>query len=156
MKTVYSNAQNPKLMGWLTGIFIVLAIAAYFFYVAGWPSGGASGNGRSSLFQSAMLIFYIVFYAASFYTMYKTSKCVVDDEEGTLTAPENKKRPMKISDIDKITFCVTKKGRLRYLLIHEKGVQFISVRLSRKLSDRMVAHLLEINPAIETATKDYL
>lgn len=156
MKTVYSNAQNPKLMGWLTGIFIVLAIAAYIFYVAGWPSGDASGNDRSSLFQSAMFIFYIVFYASSFYTMYKTSKCVVDDEEGTLTAPENKKRPMKISDIDKITFCVTKKGRLRYLLIHEKGVQFISVRLSRKLSDRMVAHLLEINPAIETATKDYL
>ena len=83
-------------------------------------------------------------------------KCTVDDEAETLTTPENKKLPMKIADIDRVTRVTNRRGRLRYLNIHETGVRFVDVKLLPAQAERLIRHLVQINPNLKVQDRNYI
>lgn len=146
MKTIYANVKHPDRLCWLLGIVAVTGLALYFILM------------RSELvfWQIVRLVLYIAAIVASNLLILASVKCTVDDEAGTLFTPENKKTPMMVSDIDRITRVTNRKGRLRYLNIHEAGVRFVDVRLFPARADDLVAHLTSLNPAIKVQTKSYL
>lgn len=146
MKTTYANVKHPDRLCWLLGIVTVTGLALYFILM------------RSELvfWQIVRLVLYIAAIVASNLLILASVKCTVDDEAGTLFTPENKKTPMMVSDIDRITRVTNRKGRVRYLNIHEAGVRFVDVRLFQARADDLVAHLTSLNPAIKVQTKSYL
>gem|GEM_PF-1091822 len=146
MKTIYANVKHPDRLCWLLGIVAVLGLALYFILM---PS-------ELVFWQIVRLVLYIVAIVAGNLLILVSVKCTVDDESGTLFTPENKKKPMLIADIDRITRVTNRKGRVRYLNIHEAGVRFVDVRLFPARADDLVAHLTSLNPAIKVQTKSYL
>lgn len=148
MKTTYANSDKPKLMTILATVCFVLCMAAYFFYFA--------KNDVAPWLSYCFLFCYILMLAGGCLFYAKNIKCTIDDEEGTFVCAENKKHPMKIENIDTITFCQTKKGRLKYLNIHEKGVQFVDIALRRRPAERMTEHLLRLNPDITIKTSNFV
>ena len=63
---------------------------------------------------------------------------------------------MMIADIDRITRVTNRKGKLRYLNIHEAGVRFVDVRLLPAQSEALIAHLVRINPSITVQDRNYM
>lgn len=147
MKHVYSNGSDPKAAGWLAGCFLAVGIASYILYIA----FSSDKDDFSLIFE----LVYMLFWGLSWYFIWKSTKCEIDDEAGTLIVPECKKYPIKIADIDTVTYCQTKRGRLRYITIHEKGTRFANVSLTRRKAEGMVAHLLRLNPSITTKVINY-
>lgn len=146
MKTIYANVKHPGRLCWLLGIVAVAGLALYIILM---PS-------ELVFWQIVRLVLYIVAIVAGNLLILMSVKCTVDDEAGTLFTPENKKKPMLIADIDRITRVTNRKGRVRYLNIHEAGVRFVDVRLFPARADDLVAHLTSLNPAIKVQTKNYL
>ena len=62
---------------------------------------------------------------------------------------------MMVADIDRITRVTNKKGKLRYLNIHEAGVRFVDVRLFPAQADRLIEHLVRLNPNITVQDRNY-
>ena len=83
-------------------------------------------------------------------------RLIVDDQNDTVVNARNKKYPLKISRLTTITYKESKKGRFRSLLLHDDGVGFMTVKTSKKVADKIVAQLLEINPSIEVKHASYL
>lgn len=149
MKTTYSNVKNPKRLTWILSLVVLVGYAAYIAYFfliekdhTGW--------------QILLMILYLAGIAALVWIPLTSIKCTVDDEAGTLITPENKKNPMRIADIDRITRVTNRKGKLRYLNIHEAGVRFVDVRLFPAQAENLIQHLLRINPAIKVQDKNYI
>ena len=149
MKTTYSNVKNPKRLTWILSLVVIAGYAAYLAYFAlidkdhtGW--------------QIVLMLLYLVGIAALVWIPLTSVKCTVDDEAKTLITPENKKNPMRIADIDRITRVTNRKGKLRYLNIHEAGVRFVDVRLFPTQAENLIQHLLRINPAIKVQDKNYI
>ena len=148
MKTTYSNVKNPRRLTWILSLVVIIGYAAYIAYIA---MMGVSHPG----WQILMLILYLAGIAAFVWIPLTSVKCTVDDEEGTLFTPENKKVPMMVADIDRITRVTNRKGKLRYLNIHEAGVRFVDVRLLPAQAENLIQHLLRINPNIKVESKNY-
>ena len=149
MKTTYSNVKNPKRLTWILGVVVIVGYAAYIAYFTliakdhtGW--------------QILMMLLYLAGIAAFVGIPLTSVKCTVDDEAGTLFTPENKKEPMMVANIDRITRVTNRKGKLRYLNIHEAGVRFVDVRLLPAQSENLIQHLLRINPAIKVQDRNYI
>lgn len=149
MKTTYSNVKNPKSLTWILSLVVLVGYAAYIAYFfliekdhTGW--------------QIVLMILYLAGIAAFVWIPLTSVKCTVDDEAGTLITPENKKNPMRIADIDRITRVTNRKGKLRYLNIHEAGVRFVDVRLFPTQTENLIQHLLRINPNITVHDKHYI
>ena len=149
MKTTYSNVKNPKRLTWILSLVVLVGYAAYIAYFfliekdhTGW--------------QILLMILYLAGIAALVWIPLTSIKCTVDDEAGTLITPENKKNPMRIADIDRITRVTNRKGKLRYLNIHEAGVSFVDVRLFPTQTENLIQHLLRINPNITVQDKHYI
>ena len=148
MKTTYSNVKNPRRLTWILSLVVIIGYAAYIAYIA---MMGVSHPG----WQILMMILYLAGIAAFVWIPLTSVKCTVDDEEGTLFTPENKKVPMMVADIDRITRVTNRKGKLRYLNIHEAGVRFVDVRLLPAQAENLIQHLLRINPNIKVESKNY-
>lgn len=148
MKTTYSNVKNPKRLTWILSLVVIIGYAAYIAYIA---MMGVNHPG----WQILMMILYLAGIAAFVWIPLTSVKCSVDDEEGTLFTPENKKVPMMVADIDRITRVTNRKGKLRYLNIHEAGVRFVDVRLFPAQAENIIQHLLRINPNIKVESKNY-
>ena len=149
MKTTYSNVKNPKRLTWILSLVVLVGYAAYIAYFlliekdhTGW--------------QILLMILYLAGIAALVWIPLTSVKCTVDDEAGTLITPENKKNPMRIADIDRITRVTNRKGKLRYLNIHEAGVRFVDVHLFPAQTENLIQHLLRINPNITVQDKHYI
>ena len=149
MKTTYSNVKNPKRLTWILSLVVLIGYAAYIAYFlliekdhTGW--------------QILLMILYLAGIAALVWIPLTSIKCTVDDEAGTLITPENKKNPMRIADIDRITRVTNRKGKLRYLNIHEAGVRFVDVHLFPAQTENLIQHLLRINPNITVQDKHYI
>ena len=149
MKTTYSNVKNPKRLTLILSLVVIAGYAAYLAYFAlidkdhtGW--------------QIVLMLLYLAGIAALVWIPLTSVKCTVDDEAGTLITPENKKNPMRIADIDRITRVTNRKGKLRYLNIHEAGVRFVDVRLFPTQTENLIQHLLRINPNITVQDKHYI
>lgn len=149
MKTTYSNVKNPKRLTWILSLVVLVGYAAYIAYFfliekdhTGW--------------QILLMILYLAGIAALVWIPLTSIKCTVDDEAGTLITSENKKNPMRIADIDRITRVTNRKGKLRYLNIHEAGVRFVDVRLFPTQTENLIQHLLRINPNITVHDKHYI
>ena len=149
MKTTYSNVKNPKRLTWILSLVVLIGYAAYIAYFlliekdhTGW--------------QFLLMTLYLAGIAALVWIPLTSVKCTVDDEAGTLITPENKKSPMRIGDIDRITRVTNRKGKLRYLNIHEAGVRFVDVRLFPTQTENLIQHLVRINPNITVQDKHYI
>ena len=146
MKTTYSNAKHPERMAWILGSVAAVGFVAYIALV------GAKNPG----WQIVRMVLYLAAIVAINWLILGTVKCTVDDEDGTLFTPENKKQPMMIADIDRLTRVTNKKGKLRYLNIHEAGVRFVDVRLFPAQAERLIEHLVRINPNITVQSRNYM
>lgn len=149
MKTTYSNVKNPKRLTWILSLTVIAGYAAYTVNFAliekehiGW--------------QIVLSFLYIAGIAALALVPLTSVKCTVDDEAGTLITPENKKNPMLIANIDRITRVTNRKGRLRYLNIHEAGVRYVNVQLLPTQAGNLIQHLCRINPAIKVQDRNYM
>ena len=145
MKTTYANVKHPDRLTWILGIAAIGGFAAYLALI----------GIKSPVWQSIRLALYLVgIFAVSMIPLWSV-KCTVDDEAETLTTPENKKLPMKIADIDRVTRVTNRRGRLRYLNIHEAGVRFVDVKLLPAQAERLIRHLVQINPNIKVQDRNY-
>ena len=145
MKRVYSNSENPRRAGVMAAICFVAAVGFYLSGVAvevEWA--GVLGG-----------VLYVVLLGLAWWFIWRSHKCEIDEEAGTLTAQDNRKHPMKIADIECVNYCQTRKGRLKYLCIHENGVRFVNISLCRKVSDELSAHLQRLNPSITIKRTNY-
>lgn len=147
MKHVYSNGSNPKTAIWLAGAFIIVGLASYIMFMVFF--------GEDEAWSFVFELLYFVLWGLSWFYIWKSTKCEIDDEAGTLIVPDSKKYPMAIANIDTVTYCQTKKGRLRYVTIHEKGTRFSNVNLARKKAEAMVEELLRLNPDITIKVTNY-
>ncbi|MBO5545682.1 MAG: hypothetical protein J5951_03370, partial [Bacteroidales bacterium] len=60
------------------------------------------------------------------------------------------------SGITTVTYNENKKGRFRYLLIHDAGVGFMQIRTSKENADKMTAQILKANPSAEIKHANYI
>ena len=144
MKTVYANTRHPKLVKWssiVIGIAGIVCLVLYFVL-----------DGEYYLFSA----FYSLAYFAIFYGLYKLSTYTFDDESDTITFSQQKKYPLRLSDITKVVYKESKKGRFRSLFIHDSGVGFMDIRTSRDNADRMVDQILKANPTAEVEHAHYI
>ena len=144
MKTVYANTRHPKLIKWssiVIGIAGIVCLILYFVL-----------DGEYYLFSA----FYSLAYFAIFYSLYKLSTYTFDDEADTITFSQQKKYPLRLSDITKVVYKENKKGRFRMLFIHDSGVGFMEIRTSKDNADRMVEQILKANPAAQVEHANYL
>ena len=144
MKTVYANTRHPRLIKWSCIAFGILGVACIVLYFV--------LNGEVYLFTAA----YTVVYMAGMYAVYKLSRYTIDDEADTITFSQQKKYPLRLSDITTITYNESKKGRFRYLLIHDSGVGFMQIRTTKENADKIAALILAANPAAEVKHANYL
>ena len=149
MKTTYSNVKNPKRLTWILSLAVIAGYAAYTVNFAliekehiGW--------------QIVLMFLYMAGLAALVLLPLTSVKCTVDDEAGTLITPENKKNPMLIANIDRITRVTHRKGRLRHLTLHEAGVRYVNVQLLPTQAGNLIQHLCRINPAIKVQDRNYM
>jgi hypothetical protein len=146
MKTTYSNVKNPKRLTWMLGSVVIVGYVSYIAMI------GIDHTG----WQILRMILYLAAIIALVWIPLVSVRCTVDDEEGMLFTPENRKMPMMIADIDRITRVTNKKGKVRYLNIHEAGVRFVDVRLFPVQSEALIEHLVRINPNIKVQSKNYI
>ena len=144
MKTVFSNTRHPKLIKWSCIAIGILGIAFVVLYFV--------LKGEVYLFSAA----YTVVYMAGMYAVYKLSSYTIDDEADTITFSQQKKYPLRLSDITTITYNESKKGRFRYLLIHDSGVGFMQIRTTKENADKIAALILAANPAAEVKHANYI
>ena len=149
MKTVYSNTSHPKLVKWSSIAAVVIGLVCFALYI----SQIAKGEGvRLFLYITA----FSLIYGAFFYGQYLLFNLTIDDEADTITDSRQKKYPLKISQIKTATYKESKKGRFRSLFLHDTGVGFMDIQTSKENADRIVAHILKVNPAVEVTHANYL
>ena len=104
----------------------------------------------------ALVLCYLCYFVGFFLITEYSTSCEVDDEQHTLKLPTLEgRKPMQIDNIDIVTRHTSKKGKFRYLNIHEKGVRFAIIRLKESIADQLIAKLLEVNPHIQVKTANY-
>ena len=148
MRTTYSNTRHPKLVKYSVIAGVLLAVACFVLYVIFDEESWAR-----SFFHIGWFVF---FYSSLMGGSYLLLKYTIDEEEGTITFREQKKYPMKISNLTTITYKESKKGKFRSLLIHDSGVGFMDIRTSKDNADLIVAQLTKANPSIVVKHASYI
>ena len=144
MKTVYANTKHPKLILWSCIVIGAAGLACLVLYIA--------QKGETYLFSA----FYSLAYIAIFFGIYKLNTYTVDDEADTITFSQQKDYPLRLSDIKSVIYKESKKGRFRYLFIHDSGLGFLEIRTSKSNADRIVAQILKANPDAKVEHAHYL
>ena len=144
MKTVYANTKHPKLILWSCIVIGAAGLTCLVLYIA--------QKGETYLFSA----FYSLAYIAIFFGIYKLNTYTVDDEADTITFSQQKEYPLRLSDIKSIIYMESKKGRFRYLFIHDSGLGFLEIRTSKSNADRIVAQILKANPDAKVEHANYL
>ena len=144
MKTVYSNTRHPKLIKWSCIVIGVIGLVCLVLYV--------------TMTQEFYMFsfFYTIIYFAIMFGIYKLNSYTIDDEEDTITFSQQKKYPLRLSNITKITYYETKKGKFRYLFLHDTGVGFMEIRTSKENADKMTAQILAVSPSAEVKHINYI
>ena len=148
MRTTYSNTRHPKLVKYSVIAGVLLAVACFVLYVIFDEESWAR-----SFFHLGWFVF---FYSSLMGGSYLLLKYTIDEEEDTITFSEQKKYPMKISNLTTITYKESKKGKFRSLLIHDSGVGFMDIRTSKDNADLIVAQLTKANPSIVVKHASYI
>ena len=148
MRTTYSNTRHPKLVKYSVIAGVLLAVACFVLYVIFDEESWAR-----SFFHIGWFVF---FYSSLMGGSYLLLKYTIDEEEDTITFGEQKKYPMKISNLTTITYKESKKGKFRSLLIHDSGVGFMDIRTSKDNADLIVAQLTKANPSIVVKHASYI
>lgn len=144
MKTVYSNTQRPELVKWgciAVGVFGVVSLVLYIIFTQ-----------ESYLFS----LFVNLVVGAVFFADLKLATITFDEEADTIIDSRQKNYPLRLSGITTVTFNENKKGKFRYLLIHDAGVGFMQIRTSRDNAERMTAQILKANPSAEIKHANYI
>lgn len=151
MAKTYSNAsKTPHPHLWKVTAWFLLASAIVLFILDFLHPFG--NEVLEDCFLISAYVCLIVSYALLFI---KSPFATVDHDAGTLSTNESKK-PVIISDIDRIMKHFDKKGRLRYINIHEAGVRFVTIRLRKPVLEALIQDLTGINPDIQIKEVDYL
>ncbi len=143
MKTVYSNTQHPELVKWgCIGVGVLGVVSLVLFIIL--PQ-------ESYLFSTfTNLVLFSWLFAEQ-----KLATITFDEEADTIIDSRQKKYPLRLSGITTVTYNENKKGKLRYLLIHDAGVGFMQIRTSKDNADRMIAQILKANPSAEIKHANY-
>lgn len=144
MVTTYANVKHPERLAWILGTVTVVGFAAYVAMV----------GIKHPFWQIVRMVLYLAAILSCSWFWWGIVKCTVDDEAGTLFTPENKKEPIYVRNIDRITRVTDKKGKLRYLNIHEAGVRFVDIKLLPAQSENLVRHLTLLNPSIKVQDRN--
>ena len=143
----YSNSRNPKLILSLTiGAFVLF----YGLYILGITINSESG------WTLAAQIAYTVAMCFFYWAIWKSQYCIIDDEERIIFSGENKKYPIEIDKISHIIMNESKKGKFRFILVHDTGVKFIKVQTRRSNAEKIKSKILEMNPSVEVRVTHYL
>ena len=148
MRTTYSNTRHPKLVKYSVIAGVLLAVACFVLYVIFDEESWAR-----TFFHIGWFVF---FYSSLMGGSYFLLKYTIDEEADTITFSEQKKYPMKISNLTTITYKESKKGKFLSLLIHDSGVGFMDIRTSKENADCIVAQLTKANPSIEVKHASYI
>ena len=148
MRTTYSNTRHPKFAKYSVIAGFILCIVCFVLYATideeAW---------YRTFFHTG---WFCIFYASLFGGSYLLMKVTVDEEADTITSSEQKKYPMKISNLTTITYKESKKGKFRSLQIHDSGVGFLEMRVSKENADLIVAQLTKVKPSIEIKHANYI
>ena len=144
MKTVYANTKHPKLILWSCIVIGAAGLTCLVLYIL--------QKGEYFLFSA----FYSLAYFAIFFGIYKLNTYTVDDEADTITFSQQKKYPLRLSDIKSVVYKESKKGRYRYLFIHDSGHGFMEIRTSKDNADSMVDQILKASPDATVEHAHYL
>ena len=144
MKTVYKNTSRPKLIKWLCIGIGILGIVSLVLYII-----LSQERYMFSLFTNLVLWSWL-------FAEYKLSTITIDDEADTIVDSRQKKYPLRLSGITTVTYNENKKGKFRYLLIHDAGVGFMQIRTTKENADRMTAQILKANPSAEIKHANYI
>lgn len=143
--TKFSNSMNPKLMTALVVSLVVVSLACFVLFVC-------LDNDWSLVFQIA----YMLAYAAAFPIINKMNYCVVDDEKGIVYTHENRKHPINVPEISYVILNESKRGRFRFLFIHDTGIGFVRIVCKRRTAEAIVAKLRTLNPSFEVRHANYI
>ena len=149
MKTVYSTTSKPKFIKWSSIVAAVIGIICFAIYIF-----EISQNDRFLLFL--YIAAFTLLYGALFYGQYKLLTLTIDEEADTITNSQQKKYPLRLSDITSVIYKENRKGRFRHLFIHDSGTGFMEIRTSKENADRMVAQILKVNPGVVVEHANYL
>ena len=146
MKTVYANSAHPKWVKWICGITFFLGLGLFILFLL------LEGDFRYLLYLSG----FSLMYSTLFFGQYLLRRYEVDEERGTITDYQNKKYPLHISQLSTATYKESKKGTFRSLFLHDTGIGFMDIRMSKENADKLVAQLFKLNSAIEVKHVNYL
>ncbi len=144
MKTVYKNTSRPKLIKWLCIGFGILGLVSLVLFII--------LTQESYLFS----VFTNLILWSWLFAEYKLATITFDEDADTIVDSRQKKYPLRLSGITTITYNENKKGKFRYLLIHDAGVGFMQIRTSKENADRMTAQILAANPSAEVKHANYI
>ena len=147
MKTTYSNTRHPSFWKWSSIVAGIVGFALTIIYGL---------HVAKDDWDVMYIIGFNLFYFAMFFSQYKLLNVTVDEENDTVTNSVQKKYPMHISKLTTVTYKESKKGKFRSIFLHDDGVGFMDLRLSKANADKMVAQLLKANPSIEIKHANYL
>ena len=146
MKTIYANTTHPTLMKWSCVMAFVVGLALFILYMT------LEGDYKYLLYLTGFCLMYAAMFSAQYFLRWYE----VDPEKDTITDSQNKKYPLYISNLTTATYKESKKGKYRSLFLHDAGVGFMDIRVSKEKADQMVEQLLKANPAIEVKHVNYL
>lgn len=146
MKTLYANTTHPTLMKWSLGIAFAVGLGLFILYMT------LDGDSKYTLYLAGFCLMYTAMLSAQYYLR----RYEIDEENDTITDFQNKKYPLHISNLTTATYKESKKGKYRSLLLHDSGVGFMDIRISKIKADQIVAQLLNANPNIEVKHVNYL
>ena len=144
MKVVYRNTKHPERVKWACIAVGVLGVASLVLFII--------LSQESYLFS---LFTNLVLWAFLFAEL-KLATYTFDDEDDTIIDSRQKNYPLRLSGITTITYNENKKGRFRYLLIHDAGTGFMQIRTSKENADRMTAQILKANPSAVIKHANYI
>ena len=148
MKTVYHSTPNNRTRWLFALILLAVSVALVVVFILNIPHVDEKPGPLYGL-----LVLAVVSYWLGYFLVRRLNTCTVDDGKRTVLFSENRKHPVRIDNIESITYCMTKRGRLKYLSIYERGVQYVDVILDREHADHIVEHLRQLNPAIKLAER---
>ena len=144
MKTVYANTKHPDLVKWgciAVGVLGVVSLVLYIIF--------SHESYLFSLFTNLVLWSWL-------FAELKLATYTFDEEADTIVDSRQKKYPLHLSGITTVTYNENRKGKFRYLLIHDAGVGFMQIRTSKDNADRMTAQILKANPSAEVKHCNYI
>jgi hypothetical protein len=146
MKTVYANSRHPRLVKWSCVIAFIVGLGLYILYMT------LEGDAKYLLYLAGFSLMYSPLFLGQYYLR----RYEIDEENDTITDCQNKKHPLHISNLTTASYKENKKSKYRSLFLHDAGVGFMDIRVSKEKADQMLAQLLKANPSIEVKHVNYL